>query len=338
MNTTKGQDIPGRAWRGFRRDLSNGIGLLGALWLVFFLVDRALPYIGPGAEVVYAAKARAIHTASLFRSNAPVKLVIFGNSQVLTGFQPELFDALSGGVVSSYNLGLPDYLRFVANLESLCLRGERPTHVLLLFPWDEETRKSFNIFKPGIDDRRTMEMLFPFRKLPRNLVLFMIRARSRGGLRAYYEECRSQTQRMLAQKGYYFIAAQSHYPGHRLPEDFSLQKDDPTKPFTRTLPPAGEELDRITSLARRHNIKIIFVPRYFRHGEVARPQAVSTLSAPLARQPNITVLGPDCWLLPNRCFSDPTHLNEEGAAYYTRQLWTLLSPTLLQSVSPPAAP
>jgi hypothetical protein len=331
MNTAQKPFSPNREWRAFLRDLSKAIGLLAVLWLFFAGVNRALPYIGPGAEVVYSAKTEMIRSGSLFRRDAPVKVVIFGNSQVLAGFQPELFDSLSGGTVSSCNLGLPDYLRFIAHLEDLCQRGERPTHVLLMFPWREEPKHGFNLFRLGIEDKRVMDVLFPFRKLPRNLVLFTIRSRSRGGLRAYYEECRRQIQTMLAQKGYYFIEGQSHYPGHRLPDDFRLQKDDPTQPFLRSAPTEGSEFQRLTALAERYDIRVILVPRYFREGEVAPPEPQSVLAARLAQHSKVSVQGPDCWLLPNRYFSDPTHLNREGAAYYTQQLWALLGPALKPS-------
>jgi len=346
MNAAQNQLSSIRAWRAYLRSMSLAIGLLAVVWLLLFAADRALPYIQPGAEVVYSAKTQAIRNGALFRRDAPVKVVIFGNSQVLTCFQPDLFDSLSGGTVSSYNLGLPDYLRFIAHLEDLCQRGERPTHVLLMFPWEDEPEKRLNLFRPGINDKYWMDTLFPFRKLPRNLVLFAARSRSRGGLVAYYEACRRQTQAMLEQKGYFFIEAQSHFPGHRLPDGFRLQKDDPTQPFLRSAPTEGPIFEQMLALARRYDIQFILVPRYFREGEVAPPPPQSAFAAKLAAYPHISVQGPDCWLLPSRYFSDPTHLNREGGDYYTRRLWELIGPTLKppgiatskRALSPSAAP
>ncbi len=174
-----------------------------------------------------------------------------------------------------------------------------------------------------------MDTMFPFRLLPRNLVQFATRSWSRGGLLAYYEECRRQTQAMLAQKGYYFIEGQSHYPGHRLPDNFRLQTDDPSQPFLRSAATYVPTFQRLTALMERYDIRGIFVPCYFREGQVAPPEPQSALAASLAQYPRFSVKGPDCWLLPNRYFSDITHLNEDGAAYYTRRLWTLVGPTLL---------
>lgn len=326
---------PSTGWRYFHFCMARFIGVIAALWILFFVLDSALPYIRPGAEVVYAAKNQAIQTGTLFRPDAHVKLVIVGNSQVLTGFQPELFDSLSGATVSSYNMGLPNFLMFAGNLENLCRRGETPTHVLLMFPWEDAEEKAFSVFHPGIDDNRVLSQMFPFRKLPRNLILFAARAHSRGGLRVYYEDCRRQSQVMFAQKGYYFIEGQSHFPGHRLPDDFRLQKDDPSQPFTRSVSTQSPEFRRLNGVVEKYGVKVVFVPRYFREGEVGPAAPVSKITENLADHPKISVQGPDCWLLPNRYFSDPTHLNPDGAEHYTRRLWALLEPILKKDAATP---
>lgn len=320
--------------RAFASKAAGALALLAALWGLFAFADTALPYVRPGAEVVYAAKAEAIASARLFRPDAPVKLVIFGNSKVLSGFRPALFDELSGGLVSSYNLGLPDYLLFVDNLERLCRRGERPTHVLLPFPWPGEPDQPFDLFRPGIKDELVMDRLFPFRKLPRNLMVFAARARSKGGPRAFYEECRRQTEAMLAQRGYYFIEGQSHYPGHRLPDDFRLQKDDPSRPFTRPVPLDARAFHQLREVLDRCDTRAIFVPVFQREGEYAPVDGVSPVAAALAPFPRFATRGPDYWAFPNRAFSDPEHLNEEGAGQYTRRLWDLLGAELLAAARP----
>ena len=322
-------------WRYFHFRMIQFIGIIAALWILFFVTDSSLPYIRPGAEVVYTAKSDVIQTGTLFRPEARVKLVILGNSQVLTGFKPELFDSLSGATVSSYNIGLPDYLMFAGNLEKLCRRGQAPTHVLLMFPWADAEEKSFSLFHPGIDDNLVISQIFPFRTLPRNFLLFAARSRSRGGLRTYYQDCRRQSQAMLDQKGYYFIEGQSHYPGHRLPDDFRLQKDDTSQAFTRSVSTDSPEFRRLYAIVEQYGVKVIFVPRYFREGEVGPSAPTSTIIAKVATYPEISVQGPDCWLLPNRYFSDPTHLNPEGAEHYTRRLWALLEPVLTKDAATP---
>lgn len=322
-------------WRSILGVVTWPTALIAGLWLLFNAISEALPYVRPGAEVIYNAKTLLIRGDPLFRRDAAIKLIVFGDSKVLSAFQPDLFDAPSRGVISSYNLGLPGDLHFLEILESLCQRGERPTHVLLMYPWSDEPEKQRNVFRMGIEDSRVMDELFPFRKMPRNLMLFAVRSQSRGGVFAHYEESRRQAVSMLDKKGYYFIEGQSHYPNHRLPEDFRLQKDDSTRPFLRHAKTNVPAFKRLEVLVERFNIRVIFVPVYHREGEFAQPGQRSAMEAALVTHPQFSVRGPDYWLLPNRYFSDPVHLNESGAEHYTRRLWELIGSELVESVTSP---
>jgi len=60
-----------------------------------------------------------------FEPIPPVKLVISGNSRILSGFEPEVLRARSRGEVS--DLGLPYVAHFIGELETLVARAEVPT-------------------------------------------------------------------------------------------------------------------------------------------------------------------------------------------------------------------
>jgi hypothetical protein len=304
------------------------LGIIAGLWVLFLVADTALPYIRPGADIIFGAKMERIRNGTLFRRDATVKVAIFGDSKALSGFRPDLFDSLSGGLVSSYNLGLPDYKLFYDNLATLCQRGEVPTHVLLTLPWSDKPDKRFTVFNPGIDDNRVMSSMFPFRSLPRNLFQFVIRARSHGGLRTYYHQGRRAIDEMEAQSGYYFIEGQSHFPGDRLPDNFTLQKDNGQEPSLRSVSVMVEEFGRLNALLRQYKIQAILVPTYYRQGEFAPAGSEAANIAKLAPYPNFIVRGPAYLLFANRYFSDPAHLNKEGAVIYTRMLWELVASAL----------
>jgi hypothetical protein len=67
-----------------------------------------------------------------------------------------------------------------------------------------------------------------------------------------------------------------------------------------------------------------------RLGSRAPSEADARVREALARH-GIEVRGPDYWLYPNRIFSDPGHVNPEGAATYTRDLWELLAPVIREA-------
>ena len=317
------------SWRNILRLLARPALVLAGGWLLFAGIHFALPYIRPGAEVVYGAKQQAIARGALFDQRGRVRIAFFGNSKVLAGFDPRLFDTLAGPDVSSYNLGIPDYLRFVDNLEVMCQRGEAPTHVLLVYPWAPPPVAPADFFRPNIDDSAWMDTVFPFRNLPRNFVLFALRARTRGGIRAYYRAGREQVSKMVDARGYYFIEGQSHFANDRLPEHFRLQTDTPQAPFLRHAVVTAPEFERLRRLADKFNLRVLFVPPYYRQGEYAPPSNENArLRADLEPYPRFGVAGPDYYLLSNEFFSDPVHLNRQGAQRYTRELSHLLEPIL----------
>lgn len=326
----------GSAAEGADGDLRRLLGRLGGFgllllagWLLLTAVQVGLPYVRPGARIIVETKREWIRSAPLFPSDARVRVAVFGDSRILSGFRPELFDDLGGPGFSSFNLALPDSERYLDELTALCERGEVPTHVLLTVAWPVDPERGFDVFHPLPDDMETIERLVPFRDLPRNLTLFFLRSLSRGGPRAYYRAGEAIIESMLADRGWYFIEDQSHYPGHRLPEDFELESDTPDRIRERRLDTDAPAFRRLRALVEEYGFEAIYVPVFFRQGAYA-PAAGSNAesTAVLASTDGIGIVGPDYWLLPNRLFSDPVHVNPEGAEVYTRRLWELLEPVL----------
>jgi hypothetical protein len=312
-----------RAFGGF-------LALSLVIWCTAFAVHHQLPYIRPGFRLVNEAKRQWVAEGELFGGQAAERVVILGDSRVLAGFDPAVFDARSDGLVTSCNLGLGADQFSPQTLEALCRRGQVPTVVLLTRPLPVATHHGPTLFDPVPDDPLVMETLFPFRDLPRNAVLFLARSRRQGGVVAFYRGAQESTAGMIAARGYYFIRGQSHYPNHQLPEGFSLPTDTPEAPFRRdVLETSAGYLEDLERLAAEFGFRVYFVPPPYRLGLYAEPAPVNqeTVEA-LERFPHIDVLGPDCWRYPNRLLSDQTHLNEVGARSYTAQLWELVAPAL----------
>jgi hypothetical protein len=291
-------------------------GLLCLLWIVFFTLDKAFPYMRSGADTIYRAKVK------MLRGGLDADLVIFGNSKVLSGFVPAQFDRVLQ--THSYNLGLPDEQRFIANLEELAASGSPPRIVVLTITQvaiDQPT----GLFRYLNNDRAIVDRLFPFRHLPRDMTLFLLRSRTRGGPAMFYRTSGQIIGNVQRDRGYYFIEGQSHYPGNRIPSDFHLPSDRPDFVNARaTL--NSSNLTRLRATADRYSMQIWFVPSYFRPGEYAPPPSQNHELADMVRaSPRFHLAGPDYWLLPLECFADGAHLNPDGAKEYTKRLITLLS-------------
>lgn len=170
-------------------------------------------------------------------------------------------------------------------------------------------------------DGDIMQRVFPFRQLPRDASLFLMRSITRGGPRAYYRHCEELVSGLRADRGYFFIEGQSHFPDHRLPNGFSLASDLPHAVASRTADLRQPIFQKLVELGNRQQIQLWFVPIYYRAGEYASPSATNIgLESALRPYPCFRVLGPDYYLLPSECFSDPVHLNRKGAREYTGRL------------------
>ena len=310
--------------------------LFVGLWIGFRAVSVTLPYVQPGAKIIYDAKLGVIGRTALFPRDAQVRVAAFGNSRILSGFLPARFDAAVGHGCASFNFGLPDSEHFVAELERLIQNGDVPTHILIQTAWSSEDARSFSQWLK--QDRVIINQVFPFRTLPRDLVVFGFLSRRRGGPQAFYRESGAIAEQVIRARGYYFIEGQSHYSGHRLPDDFSLPIDTPTVYKARPVATSGPLFEQLLRLVRLRDIQVLLIPDHFRSHAFREPPSINTdVMQALAAYPHLRQLGPDYVLFENRLFADAVHLNPEGAERYTDLLAELFKAHLGASGGSPSA-
>jgi hypothetical protein len=296
------------------------------LWAGCLGMFHQFPYVASGAEVIYHAKIQIETNGVVFPKTIPGgKLIIFGNSRVLAGFVPEYFDRLArdGGLpYVSFNSGFPARAEFVPELASMVRRGQIPDVVLLTQPW----RASSTFFKFAFTDFELAEKAFPFRHMIRDTSGFLANARHRGGLAQSYLLPQEKARQMLADRGYYFIAEQSHFPADSLPPGLRFPADTPNETIPRTADPASQELRDLNRILDRHHIRCFYVPDYFRIGAAAPAAAYDQkFEDLLLRNSSCRLLGPDYFSYPNEYFSDAMHLNPKGALAYTADIHRLLA-------------
>ena len=303
------------------------------LWAAFDALFAVFPYVRNGSDVVFGAKLHWEETGTVFAPDPQAtRVLIFGNSKVLAGFLPAVFDELSRshhGNVSSFNSGFPGSDLFLPPLQAMCARGQAPNVLLLTLPWNgDPPRRGIFHFLP--DDHAVIEELFPFRNFPRDLTAFLLSAPSHGGVAAYYHESKDNERAVIEERGYHLITEQSRFAAGRLPDDFHLSSDQPLHVVPRAAPATGAQLEQLNRLVRQYKMACYYVPFYLREGEAA-PAAASNqeFGALLERKTTCKLLGPDYYLYPNRFFADQTHLNQAGARVYTEALFGLLKESAL---------
>jgi hypothetical protein len=298
------------------------------LWGAFYGLNRALPYMKNGSDIVMAAKIDLERNGKIFPADPAVeRVMIFGNSKILAGFLPAVFDELAAVDklnVSSFNSGFPGSNEFLSEFEALCARGQAPNIMLITLPWRPDP-PPHNLFHLVQDDHAVVEEFFPFRFWIRDFVSFLMSANEHGGVRSFYRESRSDAQLVVRDRGYYLITEQSRFRGGRIPDDFHLASDQPDMIAPRNTPPPGMETQQLDRLIRQYGMRCYYVPYYLRKGEAAAPPARDqNFAQAIESATPCKVLGPDYFLYPNRLFSDQTHMNTAGAHEYTQALYELV--------------
>jgi len=316
----------------FLRRLSFTIALGIAFYIGLLTVHNMFPYIRAGSIIIGSEKQGFINREPIFPPNAKRRLVIFGDSLALAGFIPAFFDELSGGTIYSYNLAMPGSRKFIPLMERLIDKGQIPTDIFITYPWEELSKKNPLVFIDN--DRQIIDTLVPFRHLIRNLSIFLYRSQEKGGIRKLYDENKQSAKEVLENRGYYFVAGQSFYENDQLPDDFSWTSDHSEKFVELRVAPKNILYKKLTQMLETHSINAYIVPVYYREGAAKpNPEPNVELIKAFDNNSNIQVLGSEYFSFPNRLFSDPHHLNRNGAKIYTTKLWELYSKHLQNSIS-----
>ena len=277
------------------------------------------PVRSPGADIVNESKVSALGGGDLYPEGASIRIAVFGNSRILSGFVPARFDREVGRGVASFNLSLAGNSFFLDELDRLANSGNPPTHVLLQSVWESQRGETF--LEAIKQDRAIINWAFPFRTLPRDLMLFAVLSRGQKGLMAYYRKSADTVHAIAENRGYFFIESQSHFRGHRLPDDYKLPTDTPFVVHPRPVTTSGRAFERIEQLSRKYNFQVLLIPDNFRRNAYADPPSANeVVDRPLAPFKRFHRIGPDYFLFENRYYADPVHLNPEGAQLYTERL------------------
>lgn len=326
MQATAGE--AGCDWSAFRRNALRFSALFILLWLGFGAAYVRFPYVRNGASIIYSTKFDYVSNHAVFDSGRRYRIAVLGDSRALAAFRPDDFDRrFADGSVQSFNLALPGERDLLPILRNFLASGNRPTHVLIttaLPDWPAPT-----LLSTLRDDRAINRFLFPFQALPRDLALFVAGAIGGRGLVGQYVYGAEQAAGMIRDRGWYFIAGQSHYPNDRLPADYALPSDRPTVVALRPVHPGGRLFRELAALAQAHDFRVLLVPNVLRRGRFAPARAPSSDGPePIAGSDRVERIGPDYLLLPAPQFSDSTHLNRHGARQYSQYLARLLQATL----------
>jgi hypothetical protein len=306
-----------------------------ALWAAFFFLSRDKPFISNGADVIKEKKKEFEAQGKTFKNGRPgLRLAIFGDSKVLSGFIPDDFDALARRdslSVNSFNSGFPGQTEFLDELNTM-LDQENPPDVVLLTKLWEHRARHVSFFNLSIGDNQLASEFFPFRFYMRDVARFVAESHRHGGILALYRYTKDACNQVQAARGYYYIKELKVLPDGKLPPAWSLPSDNPREIVTRKADFDSAELDRLNTMLERRHVLCFYVPGHMRSTEAApAPSNDTEFELQLERHSRCRALGPDYFSYSPILYSDDIHLNPDGAKVYTEDLYKLVAPRLGRS-------
>lgn len=323
------------------------------LALLLALLIPVLNYLGlragkiykDGAAQVCETKRQMVRSGAVHYEKDKDNVLFLGTSRILAGIAPTCFDELNGGKTFSYNLALPglpissayfvmrDYLEknpppqyvvmqlYIDRCRSCTLYNyyavqglERPAEILSLFKYMPNKAIIFNY-------------IFPFRMYKFHTARYIFDSIFMPGrIRSIRKKNNAILNRMIENKGYYFIEEQAMAANNMLPDDFAeegrggetINKASSYDPFV------DPYVKMFFDLARDCGVKVLLIEppyrerQYLQHGEMPLQYEM------LLKQYSNVAIAREGWKLKfyeNRFFSDPTHLNKEGAQRYTGEIY-----------------
>lgn len=323
------------------------------LVLLLALLIPALNYLGlragkiykDGAAQVCETKRQMIRSGDIHYVKDKDNVLFLGTSRILAGVAPTYFDELNGGKTFSYNLALPglpissayfvlrDYLEknpppqyvvmqlYINRCRSCTLYNyyavqglKRPAEILSLFKHMANKAIIFNY-------------IFPFRMYKFHTARYIFDSIFMPArIRSIRKKNNAILNRMKENRGYYFIEEQAVAADNMLPGDFaeeggggeSINKASSYDPFV------DPYVKMFFDLARDHGVKVLLIQPPYRERQYLQYEEMPLQYAVLLNQYNNVWIAQEGWKLKfyeNCFFSDPTHLNKEGAQQYTGEIY-----------------
>ncbi|MFC2081154.1 hypothetical protein ACFLR8_02985 [Bacteroidota bacterium] len=314
--------------------------------LILIGINKIVTLIGKdfkdGASIICESKREAVRSGTLHYDTNEIKVIFLGASDILSGIIPSIFDSLSNNRISSVNLALPalpigpNYFCLLDYLE----KNSPPDYAIITLRLDDPSdRALFDFYaNQGIAFPRELLSYAIIRKdrnvilnylLPCNMYSSVLLKSlktillSRSEIRNIRKRNSMLVEQMIEEKGYYFIKEQGKFPDGILPDIYTNPDDAPDQ-----YRPVGDledpYLHKFLKFTQQQQIEVL-ITNYPLRVNSNKPfeRIPNELTNMCLEYPHVTLLTKS-WIsdpYPNKLFSDPKHLNMDGAKHYTTQVY-----------------
>jgi hypothetical protein len=326
--------------------------LLGVL-LIFIII--ALNRLGikagsiykDGAALVCETKREMIRSGAIHYRENKVNVLFMGSSRILAGIVPIYFDELTGGKTFSYNLALPALPIFSSYfvLKDYLEKNSSPYYIIMMLyinrcrsctlvnyyasqgmiGLDEVASLAINMRNKSI----ILNYVFPFKMYKFHAVQYLYNSILHpSNIRQLQGSNRSILNRMKENRGYYFIEEQAVSSDNRLPPGFVKKRQGPTGKDLINDPFIDPYVKKFFDLTEKNQVEVFLIQPAYRENQHVQYEGMPPHYVTLLKHYSHVSIAKEGWKLKfyeNRFFSDPTHLNREGALRYTREIYNEFS-------------
>jgi len=316
------------------------IGGTITLFLRMFAVNVGDVY-KDGASIICEEKRKAVRNGTFGYKEGKINVLFMGRSKILAGIIPNYFDSLVNGRTYSLNLSLPalpigpHYFALKDYLES----NPPPEYIVLHL--SVSAGKSTSLFdkyaNQGISfpqelvsyfinrENKTVifNFVFPIRMYLKQSVKYALNlVFNPSDIRRNRRRNAKIVNKMINDRGYYFIKEQARFPDNKLPATF---KESLNLDRTRGIydPHIDPYVRKFFDLASNNKIKILLIEVPYREKQYMQYSLMPKHYKIVLDEYSNIYIAQDGWKVKfyeNKFFSDPTHLNAEGAELYTHKI------------------
>ncbi|MFO7939143.1 MAG: hypothetical protein R6U66_05280 [Bacteroidales bacterium] len=317
--------------------------LIGIILLV--LLNQLAIYSGSiykdGASIICEAKREAVRTEEIGYQKGKTNVLFMGASGMLAGVNPEVFDSIFQDSIYSVNMALPA-LPIASNyhyLKDYLANNPAPQYIIMplhlastpFLLFDTYANQGLNFPNELVSyffnvkgKNQVVNYLLPIHVYRASVFKYLKnRIVNPEDIERTRRRNKQIVEKMIAQKGYYFIQEQAKFPDGRLPEDYTAPTDCDTCIKQMPNPFSDPYVEKFFDLTEKKNIQVMLVNYPQRRGSSAQYTETPEQLIQLTKIYAHVSLPPEGWKIPfydNRYFSDPHHLNIQGSNDYTRKI------------------
>jgi len=310
-----------------------------------FVGVRAGNIYKDGSALVCEKKRQLIQSGTIPYYKDRQNVLFMGTSRIMAGIIPRYFDELSKEKTFSYNLAFPaltinagyfalkEYLLTNPPPQCIVLALEisrcRNCSTINYYAVQGMTRvdEIISLFKYSNTKSVLLNYLFPFRMYKFFVPKYLKDSISNPQyIKDLEKRNRAKLAQMLNDRGYYYIEEQAVAEDGQLPDDFiklGRKVKGPKKPIEYN-PYDDPYTAMFFDLAAEHGIPVLMIQPVYRVNQYSQYEKMPPQFENVLKHYGNVTTAPEGWKIKffeNKYFSDPTHLNPEGARIFTEMIF-----------------